>query len=851
MIVVITSAYVYINDWPRGLIAFGLGVFLLALNGRIPHWRLFLAVLFVAMSSRLIGNAVFSPQTSGGIGLWIVRFNRTGLLNGVVGALRYGAILTSGYAAISCTTFPEYYEGLAFYFRKQGTRKWIVCFFRYLRRLAYEVNRSRQGLLIRGFGAHWYQLSKRVRLVALMLEALIVRFFWNVGRTAFTGETRWASSQANLAGSIEIRNLSVWYDAATEPALNGINLTVAAGDFVILGGQNGAGKSTLFRAITGYIPGICGRLEGEIRVDTENLTTLELSKIAEKVRYVSEDAADSIAGLTVGQDISLATPDEAEARRCLGAMDIADLWDRETSALSGGQQTRLALASVLAAKPAVLLLDSPLEQLDADGRREFMRALLWFRYNCKTTILVTDKFLFEFLPYANRLILLSNGRITDELTVPLTIANLLRMRADLDFVPACEVRQSPPSGLVAELIDIHVQLGGNDVLKGINLKISSGELVVVTGPNGSGKSTTLAILAGLLRPERGKVHSKVPVRSVFQEAELQIVKRSVGEELQLGPQALGWHDARATPYRTQQLRWLGCTGVEETMDLHPSLKRLLVFSGMLTEVGLLLLDEPTVGLDGDQVNRLIGAVRWQCEAGVAVVAASHDSRLIQVAPRIVNIVDGRILMDGSSAILPIGVHQLETVYGECTVHAFAYGINQRVVLAVTNALGLAVTEPLVRIQFGCVFGTALRSIDCDCGLQIDITLRELTKDRSGILLYFPDEEGEGHGLAAKIRRVLDERLAETGPWRVAEMQGLEYANYNCLSYVPAILKAIGVTGGIRLRTNSPQKVATLAGNGLNIMEVLSIEVDPSSVSQIGRMELLEKLTRLGHSLRGI
>jgi energy-coupling factor transport system ATP-binding protein len=319
-----------------------------------------------------------------------------------------------------------------------------------------------------------------------------------------------------------------------------------------------------------------------------------------------------------------------------------DLWERETTKLSGGQQVRLVLAGALASQAKVMLLDSPMQELDPDGRAAFLEALRILHAQRDATILMTDYFYQQVKGYVDRVLVLEDGLITHELSKEeffndpawLKRTCLEETQATIETVELGEV--------VAELQDVYVSLEENPILKGIDFSIRTGEFVTIMGPNGSGKTTAMLTLAGAIKPQKGKVVAKGRIGYVFQHAALQTVAMTVSDELRFGPNILKWSPAQTQAFVQAGMAFTGLKEDDCPLDLHPADIRMLEIAACNTELCAYVLDEPTVGLDSEgiaKVRALIGELRRQ---GKGVIVVTHDESMAQQADRVVVIQDGRI-----------------------------------------------------------------------------------------------------------------------------------------------------------------------------------------------------------------
>ncbi|MER7400810.1 ATP-binding cassette domain-containing protein [Streptomyces sp. NPDC000151] len=509
---------------------------------------------------------------------------------------------------------------------------------------------------------------------------------------------------------IRFEQVSVTYGDAGAPAVQGVDLTVPEGELCLLVGPSGVGKSTVLNAVSGLVPHFTGgTLHGRVTVDGRDTRTHRPRELADVVGTVGQDPLSHFVTDTVEDELaygmeSLGLAPDVMRRRVEETLDLlglAGLRDRAISTLSGGQQQRVAIGSVLTTHPKVLVLDEPTSALDPAAAEEVLAVLQRLVHDLGTTVLLAEHRLERVVQYADRVILLpapgaapvigepaeimavspvhppvvALGRAAGWSPLPLTVrdarrkAGALRERlagrspaspeaAGAPSVPPV-AEGAPP---VAEAAGLSVRRGRIDALHRVDLAVRPGETVALMGRNGAGKSTLLNTLVGMHESAAGSVRvgGAVPHRTgprdllrrvglVPQEPRDLLYADTVGAEC-----AAADADAGAAPGSCRALVTRLLPDVPDgthPRDLSEGQRLALALAVVLTaRPPLLLLDEPTRGLDYAAKARLVAVLRGLAAEGHAIVLATHDVELAaELAHRVVILADGEIVADGPTA----------------------------------------------------------------------------------------------------------------------------------------------------------------------------------------------------------
>lgn len=482
------------------------------------------------------------------------------------------------------------------------------------------------------------------------------------------------------AAAVQIEGLSFTYPGRTTPSLCDLHCTLPAGSWTVVVGGTGSGKSTLLRALAGLIPHhSAGAATGRVLLFARDTRDSSPAGLARTVGLVLQSPQDQICTTRVESEVAfglenLATPiDEFDGRiaAALAAVGLTEFRHRSTADLSGGQKQRLVLASVLALRPQLLLLDEPLSQLDADSSRELLAELDRLRAD-GVTIVIAEHRLNEVLARADRVLLLDGGRLTFDGPADSAALPPAFLAADLEL-PDTPHQANDLVGSVATSSDSTNVLQVRDLsfrypawprssrtLKNISFSLRAGERVALIGANGSGKSTLLGVLAGLLEPDTGTIEQQQPANNSFplgmvlQQADLMLFCRTVRDELAFGPRQL------RLPENVVSQR---VTEIARQMQLEPLLEeppqalsqgqrlRVAIAATLTLRPQVLVLDEPTTGLDRRQLNRLMQTLD-PCsdrdrEQRPAVLFSTHDLKTVaDWADRVIIMNQGEILADG-------------------------------------------------------------------------------------------------------------------------------------------------------------------------------------------------------------
>jgi energy-coupling factor transport system ATP-binding protein len=408
-------------------------------------------------------------------------------------------------------------------------------------------------------------------------------------------------------------------------ALDDVSFELHAGEVVALLGPSGSGKSTLVRALAGLVPHFHGgRFAGRVEVAGRDTRLERPAKLAGTVATVFQDPEDQVVMTRVRNEVAFGLENIGvapasiwpRAGAALTAVGARHLDERLTTELSGGELQRVCLASALALQPELLLLDEPTSQLDPEGAERFLAALA----SLGAAIVLSEQRIGRTLALADRVLFLEGGRLL--LDAPTSEARAW-LQANRPAYVGADPRPpegSSPSDLVVTIENAWFAYSDAAVLAGAGLEVRRGEVVVLEGPNGSGKTTLAKLAAGLLQPERGVVARGGRVGYLSQDPGRYLVCERVVDEVALA----------VAGDRRRALAALGRVRLAWAADRHPrdlssgERERLALAAVAVAEPDLLILDEPTRGIDPERKIEIAEWLFAYAAQGRGVLVATHD-----------------------------------------------------------------------------------------------------------------------------------------------------------------------------------------------------------------------------------
>ncbi|MCD6458918.1 MAG: ABC transporter ATP-binding protein [Thermoproteales archaeon] len=520
---------------------------------------------------------------------------------------------------------------------------------------------------------------------------------------------------------VKIEDLKWKYLESRRQILSGINLKVEKGEFLAIMGPTGAGKTTLVLALNGTIP---QRIPGEFsgRVEVLNMDTLkyDVSDIAKRIALVFEDPEIQFVMSNVEDEIVLGlewlniSREEIE-ERIEWALDLVGLNKsflvRQPNQLSGGEKQRIAIATAIARKPEILVLDEPTSDLDPRGKSEVISSIKKLRDEMDLTIIMVEHESDLVSELADRIIVLDNGRIIVEGDPSYVFRKIDYIKNHGVFPPEyveiglklgvngfprnvedliarlreknIKVRQFEEKQLFrdkAKIVEVrnveYAYPDGIVALRGVNLDIFEKELIALVGPNGSGKTTLAKIIAGLLKPVKGEVlidgrpienYDRLKLSEkigyVYQNPEHQIFNQTVWDEVAFGLKLrnLNYKDIEEKVEKCLEKFKLKRLAREHPFFLSKGEKRRLALASTYAlKPKVMIVDEPTTGQDKRFSEEIMKTLKVLTEYGGACLVITHSiSIAVKYCDRIVVLKDGKVIADGNPRLVLLNERVVE------------------------------------------------------------------------------------------------------------------------------------------------------------------------------------------------
>ncbi len=501
----------------------------------------------------------------------------------------------------------------------------------------------------------------------------------------------------------KIENLSFSYPTSKDKkSLDNVSLEIEKGEYIVLCGKSGSGKTTLLRHLKTVLTPH-GKRTGEIYFNGIALKDVDNREQSSKIGYVMQNPDDQIVTDKVWHELAFGLEslgcDQKTMRSRVAEMacyfGIQDWFHRDVAVLSGGQKQLLNLASIMAMQPEVLILDEPTSQLDPIAASDFLNTVRKINTELGTTVIITEHRLEDIFPYADRAIVMDSGRIIADDT-PRNIGKLLyeqnnpmftamptpvrvfynadgdgdcpltvregRAWLNKEFETEPQIKEIPCKNIDDDIENPALSLkelwfryekDTPDILRGVSLEIPSGSITAIVGGNGAGKSTTLKAICGICKPYRGRIKVFGKAVNKFRSGEL---FRNCVSMLPQDPKSLFVKNkviddlAEMTKDKNKITEIAEICQITELTDNHPydlsggEQQRVALAKVLLTEPKILLLDEPTKGMDSFFKETFAAILQKLKEQDITILMVSHDVEFCaKYADRVSMFFDGQVL----------------------------------------------------------------------------------------------------------------------------------------------------------------------------------------------------------------
>lgn len=512
--------------------------------------------------------------------------------------------------------------------------------------------------------------------------------------------------------AIEVNALSFTYKDGTTKALDGIRFAQEQGEMVVLMGHTGAGKSTFSRCLNRLIPHFHkGNYSGEIRILGNSIMDKRVHDLVGEIGLVFQDFESQLFSTNVELEVAfgpenLCLPREEIRERIAEALQLVRLKGferREPASLSGGEKQRLAIASILAIKPKIVVMDEPTTDLDPQGKLEIFSVARLLKSQGYTVLFIEHDA--EAVLEADKIVIMDGGRVvtegkpheilrdvellenhgirppqiaklfqeTDEPSFPLTVEETLKVFqkrewkiSDEKYTSLLKKEEQEHTGYGKKIIEVngleYIYPENIKALDNISMEIRQGEFLAIIGQNGSGKTTLVKHFNGLLKPSKGEI--KVAdedtkgkhvselgktVGYVFQNPDHQIFADTVEEEVAFGPRNLGIPREKISLFVEEALKDVGLQGYEKCDPFSLTKgerQRVAIASILAARPHVLILDEPTTGLDYREQKAIMELLQSLNRKGHTIIIITHSLWVVaEYAKRVLVLHKGKIILD--------------------------------------------------------------------------------------------------------------------------------------------------------------------------------------------------------------
>ena len=515
-----------------------------------------------------------------------------------------------------------------------------------------------------------------------------------------------------LSNVISFENFSFRYPDSEFEALRKINFEIQRGDIILITGSSGCGKSTLLKSICGFTPRETGgSSEGRLYISGNEISKFSIRQISQTIGFLFQDCENQLICSNVREELAFGPQNLGlKKNEILNRIDFAlemtkskKLEFNNCTDLSGGEKQKIALASILAMKPEILLLDEPTSQSDHEGVKSFSRSISEIKSNYNPTIIFSEHRNNRIMPIANRLVIMEKGSIVGDfrkrefsdayeilnklkLEIPSWIEiskkmNLTNIKNEDDFIQASNSlkkkressEQNPKmnKGNTKKLLSVKnvtfsYPKNKSNILEDISFELFDGEILAIMGANGTGKTTLLNLLSGFLSPKKGEINwfegnkfkpfSLVgKIGYLFQNPDLMLSLDTVEKEIQFGPNNFKFEKSKTNKLILESLDFFELSQLKQKSPFAISQGerlRLAIASLYSCENQVLILDEPTGGMNRGMRTTIMDQLKkWANKKNEkrAIILCTHDTETtLKYADKTIILENGEIVIQGNT-----------------------------------------------------------------------------------------------------------------------------------------------------------------------------------------------------------
>ncbi|MCX7903761.1 MAG: energy-coupling factor transporter ATPase [Caloramator sp.] len=479
--------------------------------------------------------------------------------------------------------------------------------------------------------------------------------------------------------AIKIKDFTYYYPETSRPSLQNINLTINEGEFILIIGPSGCGKSTLLRAINGLIPNFYGgKIKGEVLIKNKNISEVSKNELFKTVGFIFQDPEKQSVYNSIEREIAFGMENlNMDIRRMKkNIAEVSDLFnldfikEKSVNDISGGERQKVEIASVVAMDPDIIILDEPTSQLDPISADEILNSINKLNKDMGKTVILVEQRLEKCFDMADRILIMENGKIINQIskddiniyinkinflpkismifkeagfkTLPLNIKEAKKLIANFNISNPSNRNLKSFNDEILKVDNLNFEYNPNKaVLKNINFNLHKGEILGIMGQNGAGKTTLSKILVGLIKKFKGKViingkeiqslSNIERVKSIgylAQNPTLYFGRDTVFDEVAYSIRNIGEFD------REKVIELLKKFDLYEIMGKNPrdlsggQKQRLAIACTVITKPDILILDEPTRGIDIFHKIEIGNFIKEYASLGKSIIIITHDSDFV-------------------------------------------------------------------------------------------------------------------------------------------------------------------------------------------------------------------------------